>query len=321
MAEPPLSTFEQATTNPSKQRPFWCLDVPVESRKNTFTNQRIFYLGLTAHVRIYKDDPAQLSVLDLLHWLTYHRYAGVQRVYLVDTYIHASERLYDALQPAVESGFVVYIDFHNVAYEFRNSTTSQALFLDHVQVPAYAAALVRARNETRWCGVWDIDEYAYLNHDTKPGFLARHLYQREQSEINLLRENGDIADDTCHRRVTTQYFLQNFGVHGRREYDRGSMLIQQVPRLDRQPQIFLFKPIVRLDAVYKHHIHYSKMLYGNVATFQANHSEPYTKHFKGGRLIHGKSIQELSEIERRELMDRTTSHDMNSLPEQVLQCF
>jgi hypothetical protein len=169
-----------------------------------------------------------------------------------------------------------------------------------------------------------MDEYVYMNHDTKPGFLARHLYQREQSESKFLRDShhGDYTDTTsCHRSVTTQYFLQNFGVHGRREYDRGPMLIQQIPRLDRQPQMFLFKPIVRMDAVYEHHVHYSKIHYGKIETFHANASEPFTKHFKGGRLIRGKSIQELSETERRELMERTTSHDMDGIPEQVLQCF
>jgi hypothetical protein len=65
-----------------------------------------------------------------------------------------------------------------------------------------------------------MDKYAYVIGDELPGFFARYLARKEQAQEGV---------DACRR--VTQYKMQNYIVQGGREYGKGPMLIQQVPRI------------------------------------------------------------------------------------------
>jgi hypothetical protein len=92
--------------------------------------------------------------------------------------------------------------------------------LTNAQKPAFLNGQNLAENETRWCGFLDMDEYASVIGDETPGFFARYLARKEQAQEGV---------DACRR--VTQYKMQNYIVQGGREYGKGPMLIQQVPRI------------------------------------------------------------------------------------------
>lgn len=287
-------------------RPSWCLDVQVKRKQ--------FYLGMIIHCRIYADDKQKLSHRDLVHWLTYHRYAGVERVYLFDTYINESEKLLNDphIRAAIKSGFVVYTDFHEKAKEERAKEGRRKKGNTHlvkVQSSSFAAGGNMAVNETRWCGFTDVDEYPFIVKDTQPGFLARFLHAKEQREQRKAE---------CKK--TTHYQMPNHLVEGGREDARkGPLLIQQIPRLHKETSNGLVKQIVRMDAARNHGVHSSSLNFGQQIKLQK--TEIIMKHFWGGRKLGWRRVDELSEEERQNLYNKTVENDMDIIPEQVLRCF
>jgi hypothetical protein len=88
-------------------RPDYCIDMPAKAAP--------YFLAVHVFNRIYAASKAQRSVLDLMTWLTYQRLAGVEHVYYYDSYVHDEEKLEKALQPAIASGFLTYIDWSGPA--------------------------------------------------------------------------------------------------------------------------------------------------------------------------------------------------------------
>eukprot|EP00978_Attheya_sp_CCMP212_P013469 scaffold33859_cov60-Attheya_sp.AAC.5 len=280
-------------------RPPWCLDIPkVDSGPH--------FLGMILHVRIYAYDKPKLSHLDLAHWLTYHRYAGVEKVYLFDTYLNESEKLTNNahIRASIQSGFVHYTDFHDVAMADATRPGGRQ-HLTKVQTPSYTVAQELAVNETRWCAFTDMDEYPFVNslNDTRPGFFARFIAKKERA-MNCI----------------THFQMKNFLVEGGRgDFSKGPMLIQQIPRLDKIESNRLRKQIVRLDAAKEHGVHGSNVNFGNKHVL--DEKGIMMKHFWGGRKLDWRRVDELSDEEREKLYGHTTSNDMGGIPEQVLRCF
>lgn len=79
-----------------------------------------------------------MSCCLLLLRLTYYRYAGVEHVYLYDCWSEEGEQLKDVLQPAVDSGFVTYTDWHDHEVEYKRvlNYAPGALRLNFVFTPA-----------------------------------------------------------------------------------------------------------------------------------------------------------------------------------------
>jgi hypothetical protein len=77
-------------------RPQWCLDQPAKNESEPV------YLGAVIPVRIWPHtDLANLTFIDLPHWMTYMRYAGVERIYDYDCY-HNNQKVEQTLQrPAI----------------------------------------------------------------------------------------------------------------------------------------------------------------------------------------------------------------------------
>lgn len=278
-------------------RPGWCLDQRVP-RDDVF-------LAAVTHARLYpENDKPKLDATDLAHWLTYYRYAGVEKVYLYDSYQLPHEQFENntLLAAGIESGFIEYIDWSN------HSTANTATF---GQIDAYQDAQKRAK--ARWMTFTDMDEYPYRAADTDEGFLARFIMTLEQNE-----ETSGVAP--CER--ATQYKMKNVIVHGTRgDFTKGPMLIQQVDRIDRTKDATnsLTKQIVRLDAGLKHIIHTSQTKWGMTQTLKPD--ELLMKHFWGGRVYNWKRTEHLSKSEQDRLFNTTNQNDMADLPSRVLQCF
>ena len=88
-------------------RPSFCLETPAPSAP--------YFLALHVYVRLYAKDDAELGIKELLHWLTYQRYAGVEHVYLYDCYLSEEEKLDKALASAIQSNYVTYMDWSQAA--------------------------------------------------------------------------------------------------------------------------------------------------------------------------------------------------------------
>lgn len=271
------------------------------------------FLAAEVHARIYEADLAQLSRRDLAHWLTYYRFAGVERVYLYDTWLQDGERYAEDehIKAGVESGFIVYRDWHKVASQNIGADGKpKRKHIFAVQEPAANDAQAKARGSARWMTLTDIDEYPFVPRDQRQGFLSRYLLEMEERE-------GAERVPACDR--TTQVLLPNFVVQGGRDSRLGPMLIQQVSRVRTGTVNNLVKQIVRVDAADKHHVHHSSVHFGRTKTSSA--ADAKMMHFWGGRGLRWRRIDELSGAEREALFAGTAPADMGSIPSAILRCF
>ena len=141
-----------------------------------------YYVVAVLLVRIYYIDPAKLTTREMLQWLQYLRYAGVEHVYVYDAYVHKNESQVKALEPFLDNGYVTYIDWSSKAYPYSIQGT---------QVAAYRHCMDTYGKDTVWQAAIDIDEYPFSSSDTSENFLARFLHQfsdenRDAVEITML---------------------------------------------------------------------------------------------------------------------------------------
>lgn len=125
-----------------------------------------YFLTVVLLVRIYYVDPAKLTTREMLQWLAYLRYAGVEHVYVYDAYIHKNESQVTALKPFLDNGYVTYVDWSHKAYPYTIQGT---------QVAAYGDCMRRWGKDTVWQAAIDIDEYPFSKEDTGENFLARFI--------------------------------------------------------------------------------------------------------------------------------------------------
>lgn len=155
-----------------------------------------YFLTAVLLVRIYIKDRAQLSSREMLQWLMYLRYAGVEHVYVYDAYVFTNESQRDALTPLIDEEYVTYIDWHHHAFPFSSYGT---------QMAAYHDCNVKWGKISMWRIATDIDEYPFSPQDTKPGFIKRFIsafsarYQ-DVSEISMQNYLflGKALDDKTH---------------------------------------------------------------------------------------------------------------------------
>jgi hypothetical protein len=87
---------------------------------------------------IYKNEAHCLG-----EWLEFHRLVGFEKFYLYDN--ASTDHHHEVLEPFVRDGFVELIDWPVVPG----------------QIPAYQHCLRRARDEARWVGFFDVDEFCF----------------------------------------------------------------------------------------------------------------------------------------------------------------
>jgi len=121
-----------------------------KTHKNTYINKKPkdfkYYLSV---VVIVKDEALYIE-----EWLEYHLLLGVQKFYLYDN--ESSDNLTQILQPYIKAGIVEYKYF---PYKKK-------------QVFAYNDILEKAREETYWLAIIDLDEFIVpIKNETIPDFL------------------------------------------------------------------------------------------------------------------------------------------------------
>lgn len=139
-----------------------------------------YFLATVLSMRIYEADKAKLTTKELKMWLQYQRYAGVEHVYVYDSWLHKNESQLNALKPFLEDGYVTYTNWHS-----HNPFTTRGTL-----VKALQHAVDNFANETLWQVSNDIDEYPFSPRDTASGFLYRYVkdfsnLHPEVSEITM----------------------------------------------------------------------------------------------------------------------------------------
>ena len=140
---------------------------------NAYLVKVIKFLGLTFKIPVYKKlkplnnffvklPPVYLSIVAISkneapyikEWIEYHKLVGVERFYFYDN--GSTDNTREVLEPYIKEGLVVY-----------NYCEGKAM-----QIPAYADALYKYKNQTRWMAIIDLDEYIVpVEKDNIPDFL------------------------------------------------------------------------------------------------------------------------------------------------------
>jgi hypothetical protein len=164
-------------------------------------------------------------------YLQYYRYAGVQHVYLYDCWRKPGEQLGAWLQPAIDSGFVTYIDWHKESMLVE--ADPKADHISVVEVPARTHCQKNYGDLFTWVLHTDVDEFPFASNDTQSGFLTRFL------QSAYVRSHPQ----------TVEHTMNNFLMLGWRNYTRGPCVMQQVLRRTIEIGNQLVKPIVLSKAI------------------------------------------------------------------------
>ncbi len=213
-----------------------------------------FYLTAVLLVRIYESDKANLTSREMLQWLEYLRYAGVEHVYVYDAWVHHEESQEPVLSTLINKGFVTYIDWHE-----HNPYT-----IASTQVAAYQHCIDQYSNETTWQTAIDIDEYPFAPNDTKPGFFHRFVQHIEKSQVF---------------KDVTEVSMENFLYLGKPL--KRLFLIDRVRRRVPQPANILVKPVYKPKHV-RAQVHHNTLKKGRA--MNASPKELRMNHYWGARL-------------------------------------
>ena len=240
--------------------PDWCPDQIAAPANATQPH----LLASCVYTRIYANDLSAISKLDVLHWMTYYRYAGVQHIYIYDCWRKPGEQLRDWLQPAIDSGFVTYNDWHNASMLME--ADPKADHISVVEVPARAHCQQHYGDLFTWVLHTDVDEFPFASHDTQPGFLTRFLHSAYVSS----------------QPQTVEHTMNNYIMLGWRNYTRGPCVLQQVQRCTIAIGNLLVKPIVLSRAIAVPSVHHNQLKSGNTVLIPSHILS--MRHYWGGRM-------------------------------------
>ena len=98
----------------------------------------------------------------LKEWIEFHKTVGVEHFYLYNN--RSKDNFADVLKPYVETGEVELID-----WPFRNRNTHE---WNDIQCNSFLDAIKRAKEESHWLALIDIDEFIFTTDGTPlPAFL------------------------------------------------------------------------------------------------------------------------------------------------------
>ena len=234
-------------------------------------SQSPYFLTAVLLLRIYKEDKAKLTTRELMQWLLYMRYIGVEHVYMYDAFYTRDEAQFEHLGQFLKDKYVTYIDWH-----MHNPYT-----ISGTQVTAYQHCIDNYGAESTWQMAVDIDEYPFSPIDQQPGSVVRFI-EKFSSKNPMVSE------------ITMQNFLF-LGKPLERE-----LLMERLWRRDPKPSNALVKPIYR-PANVRASIHHNRMLRG-IST-NAPYQELRMNHYWGARLQNWE--EDTPEILSRTVEDRS----------------
>ena len=214
---------------PPEESPPYCVHLPSKTISAEYPKYR---LVASFYVRIHPNDLSQLSKEDLLHFLTFLKYAGVEHVYLHDNWLVEEENLVSFLQENVRLGqpdsFVTYNDWHKVseAYHIKKKLHPNIVPVYEVEVPAKEDVRVKYSSQFEWWLDMDMDEYVFFRNDVKEGFLRRFVDRMQEEQPTV-----------------AQFTFQNYLVVGHRNRSHSPLLIQQLNHIFNSPPNRLVKTL------------------------------------------------------------------------------
>jgi len=173
-----------------------------ENYINKYGNKvkKVQILGLKFRKRIYpklkrlnsyyeKKESVYLSIVAIAkneapyikEWIEYHKLVGVERFYFYDN--GSTDNTKEILEPYIKEGSVVY-----------NYCEGKCL-----QNLAYADAVCKYKNQTRWLAIIDLDEYIVpVEKDNIPDFI-RNFEKFPAVGINwvMFDSNGYVSKPAC----------------------------------------------------------------------------------------------------------------------------
>lgn len=191
-----------------------------------------YFLTAVFYIRIYKEDKSELKTSDIVSWLEYLRFAGVEHVYVYDNWLNPSEQQREALDIFIKQGYLSYTDWH----DHRKPNVWHR--------SAYQHCIDNHGADTTWQVAIDIDEYPFSSSDTKPGFLIRFI------------RNFSLAQP-----LVSEITMQNFLYLGAKDKSR-KMLIEQLWRRTHGPANNLVKPIYKPKHIRSAQLHHNKLSRG-----------------------------------------------------------
>ena len=212
-----------------------------------------YFLTAVFIVRIYKNDKSELTTAEVKQWLEYLRYAGVEHVYLYDTWYLPGESQEEALDIFIKEKYLTYVDWHKYNPYIREKT----------QLPAYQHCINKYGKESTWQAAIDIDEYPFSPSDTEPGFLYRFVKRFSEQ----------------HREVS-EITMKNYLFLG--EKGKEELLMERLWRHTHGPSNPLVKPIYKPPAIRSAQIHHNSLRSG--CTKDAPSSDMRMNHYWGARL-------------------------------------
>ncbi|CAC5416933.1 unnamed protein product [Mytilus coruscus] len=210
------------------------------------------YLAAVILVRLYKEDKAKLTRLELKQWIEYMLYAGVRCIYLYDHFMFKNE----SLQQWCNEKFPNIVVYHEWKAQIPYSIT-------RTQVTAYKHALLSYGNISEWQIAFDMDEYPFMPGDKRREFLIRFLMK--------------IA--TMHP-IISELSLKNFLFLGKPRKE--THILKRYLRRTPNPANALDKPIYRTKNIQSVHIHHNTLRKG--ISRDANPKEIRMNHYWGARL-------------------------------------
>lgn len=121
--------------------------------KDTELNKQQFTLIGFLSVRIYPDDRQKFTSMELVQWLQYMRFAGVEKMLVYDSFCEPEERQYNILKAFVDQGYVEYYDW-SVHNPYHYTLT---------QVNAYKEGYSKYSSKTKYVVHFDIDEVKLIS--------------------------------------------------------------------------------------------------------------------------------------------------------------
>ena len=246
-----------------------------------------YFLTAVLLVRIYAKDLPQLTSREMLQWLMYLRYAGVEHVYVYDAYIFANESQRDALAPLIDEEYVTYIGWHHRAFPYS---------IDGTQVAAYQDCIDRYGKNFKWQTAIDIDEYPFSVKDKKPGFMKRF--------ISAFSERY---------KTVSEISMNNYLFLGKPLDDKSRpLLIDRIWRRTPSPGNNLVKPIYQPLKIMAASVHHNVLRHGMCLV--AGDNELRMNHYWGARLQNWG--EDTPEILGMTIPDRT----METIIEEIKRC-
>ena len=220
-----------------------------------------YFLTAVLLVRIYDTDKAKLTSEEMLQWLMYLRYAGVEHVYIYDAYVFTNESQRNVLRFFIDEDYVTYIDWHNRAFPYSIKGT---------QISAYQDCIEKWGKSSTWQTAIDIDEYPFSPNDPKPGFLRRFL--------------SSYSDSKYRNQRVSQISMQNFLFLGK-PLDKKfhPLLIDRILRRTPGVSNHLVKSIYRPGEVSNADVHRHFLLNGKISV-DADVKVLRMNHYWGARL-------------------------------------